>query len=283
MESRRARRDKAATVLFGSIRQTQGANLPFFYSGDILIRQKYEEMAKKLAAANCSVYAMNISGKAANLFDDRDPQGDLSLRLLTDLSGGKYFDNIESYEQVMAEINHLTGTYYVLGYSISENWDGAYHKVTVTVSRPGCEVFGQTGYYNPKPFKEYTEFEKSLHLIDLALSDKPLMQEPLRFPLEVRAEPAAEKTQVKITAKIPREKLHDVLSAATETVALVFNDKNDIVEMKKDERPASSSDEEFFIYERTVTLAPGTYECRLVIRNLETGRAAVASAPLIIR
>jgi len=270
----------ANEVIYGSIRKS---NEIVMVSGDILIRQKYEEMARELAAANCSVYAMNISGKATSHFEDRDLLGDLTLRQLADLSGGKYFDNIESYEQVMAEINHLTGTFYVLGYSISENWDGAYHKVKVKVNRPGCEIFGQTGYFNPKPFKEYTEFEKSLHLIDLALSEKPLMQEPMRFPLEIRVEPAAKTSRIIVAAKIPADKLGDVLAAATEIVALVFNDKNDIVEMKKEEKAASPSGKEFLIYEKTFSLPPGRYECRLVIRNLETGRAGIASAPLVVR
>jgi len=59
----------------------------------------------------------------------------------------------------------MTGTYYVVGYYTTKKRMDVFHEVKVEVKRPGCEVRAQSGYFNPKPFNEYTELEKKLHLL----------------------------------------------------------------------------------------------------------------------
>jgi len=39
--------------------------------------------------------------------------------------------------------------------------DGRFHEVRVEVKRPGCQVRAQSGYFNLKPFHDYTDLEKS--------------------------------------------------------------------------------------------------------------------------
>ena len=84
----------------------------------------------------------------------------------------------------METVNNITGMYYVLGYPISQTWDGKFHNVRVKVTRPDCEVHAQPGYFNPKPFTEYSKIEKEIHLVDLALSAKPISQDPQRFAMQ---------------------------------------------------------------------------------------------------
>lgn len=77
----------------------------------------------------------------------------------------KYSGNINFYEKHWAKIQNLTGCYYVLSYYVDEKWDGKYHEIKVEVNRPGCVVHTQKGYFNPKPFREYSEPEKdAFHL-----------------------------------------------------------------------------------------------------------------------
>jgi hypothetical protein len=125
-----------------------------------------------------------------------------TLQQMTSATGGKYFGNISSYEKHIEKIQDLTGCYYILGYYVDDNWDGAYHKIKVEVARPELEVHAQKGYFNPKPFKEYNSVEKMLHLVDLALSEEPLFQTPVRFPLDVVPCSAGAKGNLCLAAKI---------------------------------------------------------------------------------
>jgi len=258
------------------------ANSVLYGYGDASLRTMYEKMSKELAASNSPVYAVNAAGLITAHFKERDMMGDRTLNQLAELSGGKYFDNVTSYEEVMAQIQDITSAYYVLGYYVNEKWDGKYHKVKVEVKRKGCKVYGQGGYFNPKPFTTYTEFEKLLHLIDLALSEKPHFQEPLHFPLITLPFSFQEESNLLLITKIPGERIKEILGRKVEIVSIFFDRQNNIVELKRDEVSASKFAQDNVYYYAISSLSPGEYDCRVVIRNLETGKGAVASSSVII-
>ena len=250
--------------------------------GNAYLRGAYIDMCKSLAASNCSIYSINTSSSGSKRFLERDLAGDASLKQLSQETGGKYFDNIKSYEKINEEIQNITGSYYVLGYPIAEKWDGEHHAIKVRVKRKGCEVHGQTGYFNPKPFTEYSEDEKVLHLIDLALSEKPHLQEAVDFPVNVMPFAEGEKTDLAVLAEIPVGKLAKVGGGIIEFVTIVFNDKNDIVLLQRKElsRWPAPSMEAFA--KSLISLPPGRYECRVVLRNMTTGQGARGSSQIII-
>jgi len=243
---------------------------------------QYEDMLKELSSANCTIYALDTIKLTTVLGSDPATRGTYTLQQMSSATGGKYFGNISSYERHIEKIQNLTGCYYVLGYYVDDNWDGAYHKIKVEATRPGLNVHAQKGYFNPKPFLEYNNVEKMLHLVDLALSEEPLFQTPVRFPLEVVPCPAGSKGNLCLAAKIPVEKIRDVLAGKAEFVAVIFDDKENIVTLSRNEKKTFALTGELFSFGASFSLPPGKYQCRLVIRNLETGRGAVASATAII-
>jgi VWFA-related protein len=267
------------SVLYGDKRRIH--SFPF-RPGSAPLRTSYEKMSEELAAANAHVYPVNTLGLAASHFVDRNDMGDRSLHQIARLSGGKYFDNIQEYEQIIEEIQNLTSAYYVLGYYIDEKWDGKYHDIKVKVKRKGCQVHGQVGYFNPKPFTEYTRTEKMLHLIDLALSDKPQLQEPIHFPAHASQWKADEESNVLISAKIPGDRLKEIQGRKMEVVTLILNQKNYVVELKQEECGISQSIQDDMYSSTDVSLPPGEYDCRVIIRNLETGKGAVGSSSITI-
>ena len=246
------------------------------------LTSRYEDMLKELSSANCTIYALDTVELSSALARDAPTRGSYTLQQMTSATGGKYFGNIANYEKHIEKIQDLTGCYYVLGYYVDDNWDGAYHKIKVDVSRPGLKVHAQKGYFNPKPFSEYSDVERMLHLVDLALSEEPLFQTPVRFPLEVVPCPAGGKGNLCLAAKIAVEKIRDVLAGKSEFVAVIFDDKENIVSLKRNEKKTYTLTGELFTFGAAFSLSPGKYQCRLVIRNLETGRGAVASATAVI-
>lgn len=250
--------------------------------GEFWLQQKFEEMFKELSAANCAIYALDTEELASRIGSDIRMQGAFTLQKMTSATGGKYFGNINNYEQHIKKIQELTGCYYVLGYYVDDRWDGAYHKIKVEVSRPGLDVHAQKGYFNPKPFSEYNDLEKMLHLVDLALSEEPLFQTPVRFSLEVFPCEPGGKGNLCLEADVPLEEIQDVLAGKAEFIGVIFDEKENIAALKRDEWEGAALTGKRFSFRASFALPPGTYECRLVIRNLETGRGAVASAATLI-
>jgi hypothetical protein len=246
-----------------------------------LVLGPYEDMLKELAASNSPVYAVDTEGTRAH-FKSQEGRGTFALKQLSELSGGKYFHEVENYESIARTIQSITGNYYVLGYYIDENWDGKFHEVKVKVKRPGCEVLAQGGYFNPKPFAEYSEFEKLLHLYDLAFAEKPQFQDRLEFPLVALPCSGGQEANCVLISEIPVERIKAVINQKAELVRYVFDSRKKIVDFKRGEVKVPILSRNRICHYSVASLAPGNYECRLIIRNLSTGKAAVGKAAIEI-
>ncbi len=255
------------------------------------LRNDFTAALKEFKASNCPVYAVDVSRTLGEV-DLQNPEGlspaarELaggdSLRQFAGDTGGKYFSNTMNTRDAMANIQTITSAYYVLGYTVNEKWDGKFHKIKVKVNRKGCDVFSQGGYFSPRPFRDYSSFEKLLHVIDLALSETPQLQVPER--VEVGAMPLLVKgwPQVAALAKIPKPVLDNVLGKKIEAFLLMFDKDGNLTTIKR-YQPMIPEVEKNTYYPVFVFMAkPGPYICRLILRNLETGRAARGTASLSI-
>lgn len=244
-------------------------------------RMIFEDMSKELATSNSPVYSVNAKGTRDH-FKGSQYIGYDSLKVLADITGGKYFEDVEHYEEIASEIQNITSNYYVLGYYIGEKWDGRYHEIKVEVKREGCRVHAQGGYFNPKPFTTFSEIEKQLHLVDIALSEKPYFQEPFNFPLITLPCSHTNESNALLLSEIDVEKIKEVTSGNTEVVTLIFGEDNTIVDSSKAEVSFSSIPQKKIYQYSIASLQTGKYECRVVIRNLKTGKAAVGSSSVDI-
>lgn len=278
-----------------------------FDAGDHILRTLNEGMLKEITSANCTVFAFDtreaalvpslftydeqtfeenrrdifydrgIHQTATNPMKDDKITGQYSLRRLSATSGGKYFSNIEKYKDNLNEVQTLTGSYYVLGYYIGEQWDGQFHSIKVDVKRKGCDVHAQMGYYNPKPFAEYSDVEKQLQLFDLALSDRPLFQTPLTFSIGGISYAAGEETRLLMLSKIPARVMAKFGGRRAEFVTLIFDAKENLIGLQRREADLTKYKNMDALFTSGAALASGNYKCRLVIRDLDTGTSAVAS------
>jgi VWFA-related protein len=252
---------------------SEGIPRAFLFGEKQTLRENYEEMGREFAAANSPVHAVSMIG----------PYPDQSLEMLSELTGGQFFHTVDYYEKIAEQIQSVTSNYYVLGYYIDEEWDGKYHDIKVEVKRKGCEVHGQKGYFNPKPFTELTEFEKQFHLIDLAMADDPYFQEPVNFSLiPLYCYPQEESNFVLLT-KIPLTMMEKVAGRKTELVTFIIDKKHDMFVSSRAEIDFLKIPEKTVYHYMISSLPPGhQYECRVVLRNLETGDGAVASSSVEI-
>ncbi len=281
-------------------------------AGDFVLQTKNEEMLKELTAANCTVFTFDTREAAlvssmfaydqqtfeqhnrniftqgggtrgsVNVLRDDHLTGWYSISRISKATGGKYFSNIGEYAKNLDQVQTMTGTYYVLGYYISDQKDGAYHEIKVEVAKKGFEVRAQTGYFNPKPFREYSALEKELHLFDLALTERPLLQTPVGFSMTALAYMAGEGSRLEVLSKIPDAAIQKFSGKKVELVGFVFDESENLASLERAEVDLRKYRGTNVFYTSAASLDPGSYKCRLVLRDLETGGAAVASTMAII-
>jgi VWFA-related protein len=246
--------------------------------GNRLLQLEYEDMLKELAASNSTIYTLDTEDMGTMISVNSRVRGGYTLQTMASSTGGKYFGDINSFEEHLEKIQNLTACYYVLGYYVDEKWDGKYHKLKVKVDHPGCEVHAQKGYFNPKLFSKYSKLEKMLHLVDLALSEDPLFQTPIRFPLKALPCVIKGKPNLALYSKISGDNIQELSGKGVEIVSIIFDNKNNIVKIKREGLDFSELPTGNVYYSSLLPLDPGDYKCRIVLRNLETGRGAVASS-----
>jgi VWFA-related protein len=260
---------------------------------DTGLRADFTAMLEQFKASNSPVYALDVSrgqkeSDITNLEGTNASAGELegadSLRQFASGTGGKFFANTVDYRKSLDNIQNITGAYYVLGYSVNEKWDGKFHKIKVRVTRKGCEVFAQGGYFSPKPYTEYSSFEKLLHVTDLALSDNPQLQVPEEVPVAAMTVTVGGSPEVVAFARASSAALADVLGRKSEAYLLLLDENGDVALIKRFKLtlPEDKAGKETFFPTFLLSVKPGRYTCRLVLRNMETGRGARGSAALVI-
>jgi len=265
------------SLMYG-IHQTPRGSRHVWDTGNKLLQLRYEDMLKELAASNSTVYTLDTEDMGTMIAANSRLRGGYTLQTMASSTGGKYFGDINSYETHLEKIQNLTACYYVLGYQVDEKWDGKYHKLKVKVDRPGCEVHAQKGYFNPKLFSKYNKLEKMLHLVDLALSEDPIFQTPIRFPLVALPSVIKGKPNLALYSKINRENIQELSGNKVEIGSIIFDNKDNIFKIEREELDFSKLPLKNIYYSTLLPLDPGEYKCRIVLRNLETGRGAVASS-----
>ncbi len=250
---------------------SQGFSRSMLYSPHQTFRERYQDAGKELASSSTAVYAVNT---------ERGDKDDESLKMISELSGGKYFEDVEYYQEIARNIHETTGNYYVLAYYIDDKWDGAFHEINVKVKRKDCTVRSQSGYFNPKPFSELSEFEKKLHLIDLALNEHPYHQIPVEIPSLALTFPGDKQTILVLLSGLPQDTLGGVILSQIVLAVFIIDEQKNIIDSRMGELTLHDLDKENIFHYILLSVPDGNYENRIVIRNQYTGKAAVARSSI---
>ena len=216
-----------------SLQYVQGIKNIILFSNGAGGKTTFDMLGKKLASSNCRVYTVDTNWKYHYLKDYFESGPGSALKQLAISSGGKHFEDPDDFENIAQDIQQMTANYYVLGYYIQQEWDGEYHEIEIEVKREGLSVYAQKGYYNPRPFSEFTEGEKSLHLADIAMSDTPYFEAPQPFPLEVLPFPGKKVSKLVLLSEIRPENLEEVFLNDTEIITLILDEEENIIEAQR--------------------------------------------------
>ncbi|MFH2042833.1 MAG: VWA domain-containing protein, partial [Acidobacteriota bacterium] len=249
---------------------------------DSVLRNQFDEVLKELSAANTTVFSVNTEPLATNMNLPENMKGEGTLRRLSDYTGGKFIGNVQNYKEILDTVQTFTGSYYVLGYYIDESADGRYNSIDVSVTRPQCNVFAQKGYFNPKAFATFSRMEKELHLFDLALTERPLLQTPVDFPMIALPTPVEKEAGVFLLAQIPLEKTKESIGQKAEIFFLAFDKEENLIDLKRNEVTLSTLQGSEAYYYSLMNLSPGLYKFRIVMRDMDTGNGAVGRSTMEI-
>jgi VWFA-related protein len=250
-------------------------SLVLFSSRDIGAVAK--SLGQSFAASGTPIYAVNTKNwimmgwlspvKEKHLYLEH------SLKELALASGGEYFADIEAVSAIAGEVQALSGNFYVLGYYIKENWDGKFHKVGVELEKPGYRVLAQAGYFSPKPFAEMSDFEKEIHLFGLLSADAPVGAAMDLAVAEVGVERTGGRDGIVLVEAAVDPKT-GVSPAKVELIALIRNEDRVPVVSRKWTLDLSTYGGKTLLFSFVSPKAPGKYDGRVIVRDVETGQPA---------
>ena len=287
----------------------QKKSLIYFSSG--MQRTGIENQSQLRAAinsavlANLSIYTLDIRGLQAlppggeaqnaslrgtsaysgraqlNALDSNFQTQETLVTLAAD-TGGKAFLDYNDFGRVFKGVQDDTSMYYLLGYhSTNANRDGKYHRITVRVNRPGVKSDSRRGYYAQADFRHSNKDDRERQLQEELASELPSTDLPV-YLATAYFRVSDNRFYVPLSlivpgSEIPFSRNHDQDKATLDILALVTDEKEfPVSEIRETVKLAVNASNEVqrknVQYDTGLTLTPGKYHLKVVVRENEAGR-----------
>jgi VWFA-related protein len=213
-----------------------------------------------------------------------------TLTTLAANTGGRAFTDTNDFGEAFARVQNDMSAYYLLAYSSSNTvHDGRYRRIEVRVKRSGLKVESRSGYYAERDFVHTSRGDRETQLQDqlfaaVSATDVPVMVTAGWFRI------AADKYYVPIAVAVPGS----AIPVGTDATKLSL----DVLGMVRDEqgRPLGRFRETMqlppdadktlagkqVLYQSGVTLPPGRYTVKAVVRENSTGLMGTFEAPVVV-
>ena len=205
-----------------------------------------------------------------------------TLVTLASDTGGRAFLDSNDFGQVFKGVQQDTSTYYLLGYhSTNQARDGRYRHIVVKVNVPGVKLDYRRGYYAPADYQHSTKEDKELQLQEELASELPATDLPLYLGAAYfRVE--SNKFYIPISLVIPGSQIpftrsSDRDKATLDVIGMVLDgEHNPITRIRDTVKLAVDTSSEVqkknVQYNTGVSLVPGKYHLKFVVRENQTGR-----------
>lgn len=260
--------------------------------GNTALQNQVGGMLETFRRADSIIQAVDISGLGADTAETRRARsvGKDALFYMANETGGNLFEDTNDLAANLQEVLGRTTVTYLLSFRPSDlAADGSYHRLQIRVKRDlprGTSVAHRAGYFAPRPFGDLHPLEKSLLASDAIAAAAPLRQ----LDLDVLVAPFradAERAYVPVILEVGGEKLlagHEGRELSAEIYAYVSNDRGEMRDFFTQMVTLSLGPEGREAMRRTglkyyghLTLEPGDYLVRVLVRNAATGRTGVQS------
>jgi VWFA-related protein len=205
-----------------------------------------------------------------------------TLVTLASDTGGRAFLDSNDFGKVFKGVQQDTSTYYLLGYHSSNlARDGKYRRIVVKVNSAGTKIDYRRGYYAPADFQHSTKDDKEVQLeqelaSELPTTDLPLYLSAAYFRLE------ANKYYLPISLVVPGSQIpftrnSDRDKATLDVIGIVTDgERHPVTRIRDTVKLAVNTSAEVqkknVQYDTGVSLPPGKFHVKFVVRENQTGR-----------
>jgi VWFA-related protein len=231
-------------------------------------------------------------GRAADLtqFDNRaldSLNGNLGLQALASATGGVSVTNTNNFSGGLDRIL-ARSSYYLLAYRPTETFNDKFHKLEIKVARPGAKVYSRSGFVatadKPEP-----PLNKEQAIIKAAMSPLARRDVDVNGTLQYRYLPTSQadidmNLQVAANGLSFKQGADSKYQTSFDVVGFLINDQGKTQGGFSETVNLSLSAPEYTRAQATgigyvghVTLAPGSYQLRAIVRDTETARLGTMS------
>jgi VWFA-related protein len=243
--------------------------------------------------------ARQASGRGQGMFSGRGVSQQFSqlassqdtLTSLAGDTGGRAFTDTNEFSDAFARVQRDMSAYYLLGYtSTNATRDGRFRRVQVRVKREGLRIEARAGYYAARDFAHTSRGDRETQLqeqlfAEVSATDLPVFVTGGFFRM------AADKYYVPISVAVP--------GSAVPVPTGRDNATLDVLGMVRDEqgRPVgrlrqtmdvaagagtTTLEGKQVLYQSGVTLPPGRFAIKVVVRENANGTIGSFEAPIVV-
>lgn len=253
-----------------------------------------------LASTQVAIYPVDLKGLEADWNSEalekefaRDPQYNTrdSLQTVAEETGGRAFYDRNDIDAGIARVITTDSNYYTLAYSPRNiKWDGSYHKVGVKLARKGFQLTYRRGYHaiGESPLTEEQASRSLGDALGLDAMDSRMIVFAASFVQpEAQGQPVTIKYSIDPDTLVLDDSADGNKSAAVAIAAAAWDsERQKVGEVAKKVEMALKPDQ----YAKTKTLGipwtmsmalnPGTYNLKLAVIDLKSGKTGSMSVPL---
>lgn len=230
-----------------------------------------------------------ISSQLSSLHGSRE-----TLASLSQDTGGRTFYDLNNLDVAFERIQAENSSYYLLGYTPKlTRSDGKFRRIRVEVNRPGVKIEARPGYFAPKDFRQFTRDDKELQLQQAMELEEPFLSLP--FVVDTAYFRTRDRNyQVALAAKIPGSSLSFLQKSGKHETEFDFvwrvtDSQNKTAGVLRDTLPVKVEGEAYellqrgnVLYQGEITLAPGTYRLKTVLRENLSGKLGTFESTLVL-
>jgi hypothetical protein len=244
--------------------------------------------------------ASQASGRGSALFSGRGVAQQFSrltasqdtLGTLASDTGGKAFLDSNDFGEAFARVQRDMSAYYLLGYN-TDNLakDGRFRRIRVRAKKAGLRVEARSGYYADRDFAHTARGDRETQLQEqlfsaVSATDLPVLLTSAFFRL------AADRYYVPLSmavpgsaVPIPAEKDKD--KVALDVLGIVLDEQGRPVgrireTMKLPPGSVGTLTSKQVLYQSAVTLPPGRFSVKVVVRENTSGLMGSFEAPVVV-
>ena len=212
-----------------------------------------------------------------------------TLWTLADDTGGRAFTDTNDFGEVFARVERDLSSYYLLGYrSPDRTRDGRYRRISVRVKRPGLRVEHRAGYYTERDFAHTSRRDREYQLRDqlaapLSATDLPVLVSagwfrrsddrydvPVSVVVPGSAVPVSGGDRVTLT----------ILGVVRDEQGRAVGAIDDIMRVPRESTADLAARQ--VLYQSRLTLPPGRFALKVVVREDTTGQIGSYETPLFV-